>query len=149
MAMDQLLLLNKLLWRALIEMSAVEVIPVVIMKFLVLRDCMKKGWVWSSCFTRKTAKCFYLPVVVQSHLLTCRCSDLLLPMSECRFTLQNEFSEIRSTLPPHVLSSCGLSSHSLSFILKKTDGRLITGLPPSCFRSTGQGRYTGKRHPVR
>lgn len=76
-------------------------------------------------------------------------SDLLLPMSECRFTLQNEFSEMSHILPPDVLSSCDLISCSLSFIWEKMGERLITGLLPSYFRSRVQGRDTGKRHPVR
>lgn len=58
---------------AVMEMSAVEIIPVVIMKFLVLRDCIKNEWVWSFCFMRKTAKCLYLSALLQSHLLICRC----------------------------------------------------------------------------
>ncbi|KAI1242880.1 hypothetical protein IHE44_0000436 [Lamprotornis superbus] len=60
--------------QAVMEMSPVEVIPVVIMKFLVLRDCMKNKWVWSFCFMRKAAECLYLSVLVQRHLLICRCA---------------------------------------------------------------------------
>lgn len=86
-------------------------------------------------------------------------SDLLLPMSECRFTLQNEFSEMSHILPPDVLSSCDLISCSLSFILKKMGERLITELLPSYFRSrvhwevtlgkaTLWGNETGRIHAL-
>lgn len=43
-----------------------------------------------------------------------------------------------STLPLDMLSSCDHISHLLSFISKKMNERLITGVFPSCFRRTEQ-----------
>lgn len=90
--------------------------------------------------------CLFWCRAISSHVGV---SDLLLPMSECRFTLQKEFSEMSCILPPDVLSSCDLIPPSLPFISKKMDERLINGLLPSCFRSRVQGSCTGTRHPVR